>query len=337
MCDGLPRMADDEITGPALVLGGNGQDGRFLVRTLLERGQRVIAVGLQPHAVEPHPENYTYVGLDLRERAALATFLRERAPSAIYHFAAVHKSASGAPYEDRFGDMLDVNVASVHLALEQLRMHGGRLIYASSIKAFGEPLPHTIVESTPRRSSCMYAVTKNASTDLVRYYRASHGVEASVVWLANHESALRPADFFIPKLARCLADALHDTGSPPVSFHTLDFMCDWGSAEEYMAIVCDMLELAPGEDFVLGTGRTVGARAVAEQLFSERGLDMERFITERQRPSDDVRAPYTVRIDKLERMLHRRPTRTIEDVVRDLVAAYEREPSARNQQQRPGP
>src|SRR5690606_3712059 len=140
-------------------------------------------------------------------------------PASVFHLAAVHASAEGTPYEGRFGEMLEVNVASVHAVLEALRAGGGRMIHASSIKAFGEPLPAVIDEGTPRRSTCLYGVTKNAATDLVHYYRERHGVEASVVWLGNHESPRRAPEFFVPKLARCLLAAVRDGDTPPVAFH----------------------------------------------------------------------------------------------------------------------
>ncbi len=316
-------MGSDGASGPALVLGGNGQDGRYLVRDLLARGRRVIAVGTQDGSVEPECEAFRYLCLDLRNRDRLSALLREHAPAEVYHFAAVHKSAAGAPYEGRFGDMLDVNVASVHVVLEQLRSSGGRMIYASSIKAFGEPAPEVIEESTARRSHCLYAVTKNAATDLIHHYRRRHDVHASVVWLANHESPLRPVEFFIPKLARCLAGAKENPDRGPTAFYTLDFHCDWGSAEEFMAIVVDMLGRAPTEDYVLGTGRTVRARALATQLFADGGLEMARYIQETKPPARGEASASTVRIDKLKRLLGRCPTRSIEDVVAELVTNLE--------------
>lgn len=322
-------MSSPAISRSALVLGGNGQDGTYLSQALLRRGHQVISIGKDrvPRNV-PTSDGFSYHSLDLRDRAGLAELLREHAPSSVYHFAAVHKSAAGAPYEDRFGDMLDVNVASVHVVLEHLRRQQdaepppGRLIYASSIKAFGEPLPERIDEDTPRRSNCLYAVTKNAATDLIHHYRLRHDVQASVVWLANHESPRRPADFFIPKLARCLASAVVEpVRSPPASFYTLDFHCDWGSAEEYADLVVDMLEQAPGQDFVLGTGRTVLARELVRAVFAARGLDSSDHVREAHVTRQGAR--YHVVNEKLQRVLGRQPERTIEDVIEELVESLE--------------
>lgn len=322
-------MSSPATSRSALVLGGNGQDGTYLSQSLLRRGHQVISVGKEPAPRNvPTSDRFSYRSLDLRDRAGLAELLREHAPSFVYHFAAVHKSAAGAPYEDRFGDMLDVNVASVYVVLEHLRRHQdaeqprGRLIYASSIKAFGEPLPERIDEDTPRKSNCLYAVTKNAATDLIHHYRLRHDVQASVVWLANHESPRRPADFFIPKLARCLASAAAEPASSlPATFHTLDFHCDWGSAEEYADLVVEMLEQAPGQDFVLGTGRTVLARELVQAVFAARGLDSANHVREAHVTAQGAR--YQVVNEKLRRVLGRQPERTIEDVIAEIVDSLE--------------
>jgi GDPmannose 4,6-dehydratase len=309
--------------GAVLVLGGNGQDGVYLTRALLKRARSVVAVDMQPGPREPVADpRFRYASLDLRRRDALAALLAEERPSHVFHFAAVHASASGEPYERRFGDMLDVNVASVHVVLEHLRAHGGRLLYASSIKAFGEPPPRRIDETTPRHSTCLYGVSKNAATDLILYYRRVHGVLASVVFLGNHESPLRPAEFFIPKIARSIARAKARPAVEATTVRTLDFHCDWGSAEEYADIAVDLLDRAPAEEVVMGTGRTVHARTLCSGLFASAGLDATRYLRETDgAPPADRPEPYALSPEKLERLVGRRPRRTVESVVEEIVGA----------------
>src|SRR5690606_10077599 len=107
---------------------------------------------------------------DLTEAGALAAALARIAPDRIYHVAALH-GASGFVYEDKWQDALAVNLGTVHLCLEHIRLRSPatRLLYASSLKSFGSPPPPVIVETAPRRSNCLYSITKNAATDLVEY------------------------------------------------------------------------------------------------------------------------------------------------------------------------
>jgi len=303
----------------ALVVGANGQDGRFVCHHLLARGMAVVAVGRQAHSTADEAAqanaSFRYRQVDLREAKPLAAVLDEVQPERIFHLAAVHAHATGQfGYEQRFGDMLDVNIKSVHTVLEHLRNRpkAGHLLYAASIKCFGSPLPEHIDESTPKIDACLYSITKNAAASLIAQYRQRHGVRGGSVYLANHDSALRPASFFIPKLVRALA-------GQPQSFRTLGFWCDWGSASEYSDIMIDILERAPGEDFVLGSGRCVHARSLVERLLANTVGANKQHISE-ERTGDDG-SPYRIDLTKLEKMVGRVPQVTIEQVVADMLAA----------------
>ncbi|MBW2531751.1 MAG: GDP-mannose 4,6-dehydratase [Deltaproteobacteria bacterium] len=301
----------------ALVVGANGQDGTFLVRHLLERGHDTTGIGLEGRSLHVRDDRYQYRTCDLRDRNAFARLLEELRPQDVFHFAAVHASAARNRYEPVFADMLDVNVKSLHAVLEYARGSAEpvRLTYAASAKCFGETLPAEIDEGTPRRSDCLYGITKNAAVDLVRYYRTAHAVPSGVVYLFNHESELRPPEFFIPKVAQALRRA-RDGVAEPVALHSLDFHCDWGSADEFMAMVVDALALAPGEDFVLGSGRCVFARDMVRDVFAAEGFDAEEHLEAPRREPQN--APYQVKIDRIAERLGRRPERRIEEVVRQM-------------------
>lgn len=303
----------------ALVIGVNGQDGRFLAKHLLARNYRVMGVGRQPGFVgEEVSDNFTYFQADLRADRALAEPLNSFKPDLVFHVAAVHTSAGGE-YEVCFHDLLKVNTGSVHAILEFLRAYpGSRLIYASSAKVFGDSLPGTIDEKTPLINSCLYSISKNASYHLIEYYRRHHAAKASVVFLFNHESEWRPGHFFIPRMLDCLASAVRD------SFHvsqinTLDFYCDWGSAEEYMSIVIDMLERAPGEDFVLASGTCTFARKLVEELFSNYGLNYRQHLAERIVDGSSKPKKYQINLDKLDQRVCRIPRVGIYEVCKTIL------------------
>lgn len=296
----------------ALVLGSNGQDGTFLTRHLLALGHRVIGVGRAPGPVHPLDHaSFSYVSLDVRDGRTLTSVLDDLRPQRIFHVAAMHASACHNQYEPIFCEMLDVNVGSVHTVLEHLRSTGsdGRLLYASSGKVFGNPLPAVVDEATPKVDSCLYSITKNTAGSLIRHYRRAHGVKVSQLYLFNHESYLRPGDYFVPKLVRALC-------GEPTTFSTLSFHCDWGSADEYMSIAIEVLERAVGEDFVVATGRCLLARDLVDALFLSHQMDVTNVAEEvAARPS----TPYLVDTSKLERLVGRVPRVKIEDIVESMV------------------
>jgi GDPmannose 4,6-dehydratase len=159
-------------------------------------------------------------------------------------------------------------------------------------------------------SSCLYSITKNATADLIDYYRKNYGVACSNAYLFNHESEFRSPSFFIPKILDCLARTLRDR-STVAEVYTLDFYCDWGSAEEYMDLLIEIGLRCPGEDFVVGTGVCTYARDLVEKIFERFSLDYSCHVAERRVTGHSMLKPYKVDNQKLQRLLGRAPVESI--------------------------
>lgn len=308
--------SDDSPPKSAAIIGVNGQDGTYLARHLISRGFRVRGLGRQdtPRHVVPNAR-FTYHKLDIRDSDALSQFFRDLRPGLIFHVAAVHASAQSRSYEPIFREMLRVNVESLHAVLEHLRLENrhGRLIYGGSGKVFGGTYPSDLDESTPIVSSCLYSLSKIAARDLIREYRHSHDLLAGYMYLFNHESPLRPPDYFVSKVIDRLRRAVRGEKGR-TSFSTLDFWCDWGSAEEYMEIAIEMAEAAPAQELMFATGRCVFARDFVKGLFREYGLDVADYIVETSGAAGQQSRPYKVDLTRLRRAVGRAPTVTIEDI-----------------------
>ena len=300
----------------SLVLGVNGQDGSYLAEVLLARGDQVIGVARQAESRWVDPAHFRYVPLDAGDESALDALLAETMPDRIFHMAAVHGS-SGHTYETTWRQALNVNVGAVHTCLEHLRRRApaARLFYPSSLKVFGDPPPAVIDEQTPLVSSCLYSITKNAATELIRQYRARHGVWACVGYDFNHDSPRRPDSYFLPRLvAQLVGAARGEPDAPRVA--TLDFWCDWGSAQEFMEITADLISLDRPRDVVIATGRPVYAADLAAQLADEIGAPPPPS-TPRRAP---VAAPFNARLDELRHIRGHAPKHGALDVARWILA-----------------
>lgn len=304
----------------AIVLGVNGQDGSYLAEHLLAEGAEVIGVGRQPASryIKESPR-YTYAGIDLAQGTGLPELLERTRPARIYHVAAIH-GAAGFFYEDSWQDALAVNVGSVHHCLEYARTSGGnvRLLYASSVKAFGAETPKVVNEDLLRPSTCLYSITKNASTDLIDYYRKRHGARATTVFLFNHDSPRRPAQFFLPRVTAILARALKGETSSD-RLRSLDFACDWGSAREFMQISATLLEHEANQDYVLATGKTWTGLEFTEALFRSAGLDWRQHVALEKPPGSEPVHMYHADISRLIGILGRAPAESALDVARWIL------------------
>jgi len=299
----------------ALILGVNGQDGSYIADVMLERRCEVTGVGRQAKSRWVDPARFKYVQLDAADSDALDCLLSGTMPDRIFHMAAVHGPA-GYVYEDRWRQALALNVASVHTCLEHMRRRSPltRLFYPSSVKVFGNPPPAEIDETTPRVSSCLYSITKNAATDLIHYYRSRHACWACVSYYFNHDSPRRPETYFLPRLAAQVAASLRqDARAPRVA--TLDFWCDWGSAREFMELTADLMELEEPHDVVMATGRPLYAADLARALAASVGAPLPL-----SGPQSENTAPTRAQIDGLRRALGRTPRYGALDVAMGILA-----------------
>lgn len=303
-----------------LILGVNGQDGSYLAESLLRRGHEVVGIGRDAGSrhVPPSPV-YRYECLDLRNADLLADLVKRVRPDHAFHVAAVH-GASGFGYEAMWRDMIDVNVLSLHVLLEHARIAAPemRVIYANSSKIFPPPLAGEIAETSPVRATCLYGIGKIASRDLIAYYRAQHGVQATNLILFNHESPRRPPQFLLPTIARTIAAALEEP-SYLTTVRSLDFRIDWSAADELMDIAVDIAERTDEGEFLLASGTTWHGRTAVDHLFARYRLDARRHVKETLPPSDPG-PDFHVSLDRLERAIGRRPSKSIADIVDEMIA-----------------
>ncbi len=293
----------------ALVLGVNGQDGSYLAEILIERGYRVTGAARQAVSRWVDPGRFRYVALDVADAPALDALLAEALPGEIYHMAAIHGSA-GHSYEARWREALALNVGSVHTCLEHIRnrRRDTRLFYPSSLKVFGTSPPPRIDENTPRVSSCLYSITKNAATDLIQYYRTCHHIWASVGYYFNHDLPRRPDSYFLPRLAARTAAQMGKLGPAP-EIVTLDFWCDWGSSREFMELTADLVQAEHPNDVVFASGQPVHAAVLAAELADAAGIALPHTT-----PPPSGEAPFRADLTMLKRMVGRLPRHQAIDV-----------------------
>lgn len=306
----------------SIVLGANGQDGSYLCELLAASGQRVVAVGRQPEFSLPPPAGeFRYVQTDLRDLETFRAVLFSESPEHIYHVAAVH-GESGFSYEDVVEDLFEVSVLSLHICLEYLReIDGGRLFYASSGKVFGERPKETITESSAKFADCIYSTAKIAAGHLVECYRRDHGIQAIVAYLFNHESPRRGPAYFVPKIARALANGMLGDGGA-VRVNSLDFFADWGSAKEYMEMSIEAMDVGLDGDYIVSTGQTLWAAAAVENVFESHGLDFRQWVQTPAFSAVPKEKQFIADSSKFTDALSRRPLVGFADLVEEIAVSY---------------
>ncbi len=142
-----------------MVIGGAGFLGRQLCRLLTESGRDVLCVARR------RPEGWAGALADPAELIRLDDA-----------FAEVYLVAAVVPYGRMNAFSLEMNRANVALPLEVVeRFARARLVYASSVSVYGQPLCRPIAEDHPFNNPSAYALSKLAGETVVRAH-ANHAV-----------------------------------------------------------------------------------------------------------------------------------------------------------------
>lgn len=155
-----------------LVTGSRGTLGRPLVAELEARGHEVWGCDLQHH-IGPR-----YERVDIAEHRQLARLFKRERFDLVYHLAAEFGRINGEEYYEQ---LWRTNVIGTRHVLELQRVHGFRLISASSSEIYGEGLDgalgESITDSAPLNHLNDYAITKWVNERQCMNFAARYGSE----------------------------------------------------------------------------------------------------------------------------------------------------------------
>jgi len=271
----------------AIIVGSEGQDGRFLFDQLAALGYTLLGVGrgsVRHHdpASGAAPTSFRAPSVDILNHTQVFDLVMGFAPDEIYYLAAYHHSAGDTFPEtpDLVERSFAVHVHGLLGFLEAMRYSPrSRLFYAASSHVFGDPPTPVQNEETPLNPICVYGMSKTAAIHLCRFYRRTHGLHVSAGILYNHESQYRRPEFLSQKIVRA-AVAIRNGTQRRLSLGDLSATVDWGYAGDFANAMTRIVALDAPDDFIIATGipHTVGDFAAA--AFAALGLDPAQYVTE---------------------------------------------------------
>ena len=266
----------------AIVTGITGQDGAYLVESLLDKGYEVYGTfrrtasvnfwRLEELGVENNPHLHL-VEYDLTDQSNSIRMVAEIQPDEIYNLAA--QSFVGVSFEQPLATAHITGLGAVHL-LEAIRIINPKIKYyqASTSEMFGkvQEIPQT--ENTPFYPRSPYGIAKLYAHWMTTNYRESYGIFACSGILFNHESPLRGKEFVTRKITDSVAKI--KLGKLKVlELGNLDAKRDWGFAKEYVEGMYLIMQAKEPDTYVLATNRTETVRDFVTMAFTAVDIELE--------------------------------------------------------------
>jgi GDP-4-dehydro-6-deoxy-D-mannose reductase len=233
------------VTRPVFVTGSAGFAGRHLLELL-------------PDAVAPSREE-----LELLDADAVLAAVREAAPAAVFHLAAL--ASVGRSWEAPV-ETLTENVAMTANLLEAVRREApeAAFVLVGSGEVYGPPERLPVDEDAPLRPQNPYAVSKAACDLLAGQYADAFGLRVARMRPFNHAGPGQADDYVIGTLTRQVAEAeaaghgeaVLRTGNP-------DSARDFTDVRDVVRAYVAAAAAAPGV-FNVASGRAVSVRELIE-------------------------------------------------------------------------
>lgn len=231
----------------ALVFGGHGQAGSYLVEQLMTKNYIVIA--------PKHSE------LDITDKELVEKAIRFYQPAEIYNLASIMFAPKS--WENSL-EVLEVNGIAVISMLEGIKRYAPR---ARFIQAGSADWLYT---KTP------YGLAKHMAQEAVAMYREKYNLHVATAIFYNMESPRRSDFFFAKKVAKEVVN--YYITKQPFKIGPLDAIRDWGWAPEYMEAIQLMIAQDTPKDYIVATGVSHSCREFVEEALINIGVDIDNLF-----------------------------------------------------------
>jgi GDPmannose 4,6-dehydratase len=284
-------MFEVHVGKRALVTGGAGQDGWYLIDLLLSRGVEVIAHSRTPVDPALHGGRVQWRTGDLSDEVFLKRLLAEAAPNEIYNLAAVSRPAISWDFPIETA-VLNALVPQRICEFIRRELPTCRLFQASSSEIYGDTRAHHQDEETRANPGSPYGISKAYAHQIVGAYRQQYGLHLSCGILFNHESPRRPLNFVSQKIAHAAAAAtlgltetreLDERGRPILSggklyLGDIGVRRDFGFAGDVVEAMHLIVQHDTPADYAVGTGHAHSIAEFCEAAFNVGGLDWTKYV-----------------------------------------------------------
>lgn len=314
----------------SLVTGGGGFVGQWLIRELLDGGEKVFGFTLgAPGALgvlsAEQERQVRWIDGDIRDSASVQSAIEEAQPDTIFHLAAVtFVPAAG----DDPTSTYDVNVLGASRLLAAVargkfgRSKGPRVLVVGSAEQYGphEKRASRLAESTPQKPVTVYGASKSAQETIALQAAVGQGLDVIATRSFNHSGRGQDPRFLLPALIqriRSIANAQTDR----LKIGNTEVVRDFLHVEDVVRAYVALLETGErGQVYNVCSGEGSTVRELADLALRVAGVEATIERDPGLTRATDI-GWLVGDNSKLRQRTGWAPARGVEDIIRDLWGA----------------
>jgi GDPmannose 4,6-dehydratase len=270
------------MTIDALIIGGTGQDGSYLIRELLRTGKNIVATfrssgrGFDNVETLKLRKKVTWIEFSLGDYTNIYEFVVNKKPECIFIFSGLSDTHLSFRKASIFFEHNTKNLIQLIEMLAKLD-YKPKIFVAGSIDEY--LLNKGVVdEASDFKPASPYGISRVAThmycNFAMNYYKAKiyYGI------FCSHESKLRDRRFFTSKVSSGICNYIEQ--GVEFELGDLSSLRDWGYAPEYMKYVASLLQGDyPEGDYLFCTNKLTSCKEYLEEFL--RALNINFFTLEK--------------------------------------------------------
>jgi UDP-glucose 4-epimerase len=164
-----------------VVTGGAGFIGSHTVDLLVENGHEVMVIDSKLDK-SFHHKNANYYLEDILDKKKVNELFQSFQPEAVIHLAAQVDVQHSMEHPDHD---IDINLKGTIHILEQCRLYGSKIIFASSAAVYGIPKLLPITEDHDKKPLSIYGLSKLTAEHYIQLYHELYNVSYCILRYAN--------------------------------------------------------------------------------------------------------------------------------------------------------
>jgi UDP-glucose 4-epimerase len=307
--------AEDRGQRTVLVTGAAGFIGSALCQRLRSLGHRVVGYdNLSRGRREYLPQGVRLVEGDIRDAARMEETVSASKPDWLIHLAAMHfiPDCIARPQET-----IDVNVEGTRRVLESCRGSSVRsFIFASSAAVYAPTDRPCMEDATPLRPLEVYGESKLAAEQLVGTFHEEAGISIGILRLFNAIGRNETNPHVVPHIFESLQT------SDLIRLGNIEPCRDYIDTRDVAEAILTVADSSDGlRVFNVGTGVAYSVKDIVEWLRRILGRTIT-VVQEPVRVRASERMLLVADIGRIRRATQWTPRMSLEDTLKDLVAAY---------------